>query len=281
MQRYGGATVFTPQRSAAGPVAGGARRQRLCPDRHPRRGPRAAGNRSRRHRRPRRNPGRHPSAFSFAASSSPSGHIALPMEVRNATARLALTGEDSAGAVQLLDKGASQRSAGIVSETATSEAQPLLSDVYYLERALSPYAEIAKGNIAQLLDKHVSVLLLADVARIPGDDMAKVKDFVSQGRRADPLCRRSHHRRHRRSGAGAAAGRRALSGQRHGLVGAPASGAVRRPEPLQRAGSAGGSDGDAAGTGRARQRCAEQELGAAGRRHAADHRRSHWARAGS
>ncbi len=45
------------------------------------------------------------------------GHIALPMEVRNATTRIAISGEDSAGAVQLLDKGAAQRSAGIVSET--------------------------------------------------------------------------------------------------------------------------------------------------------------------
>jgi hypothetical protein len=46
---------------------------------------------------------------------------------------------------------------------------------------LSPYAEIAKGGIAQLLDKHVSVLLLADVAKISGDDLGKVKDFVSHG----------------------------------------------------------------------------------------------------
>jgi len=110
-----------------------------------------------------------------------SGHIALPMEVRNATARLAITGEDSAGSVQLLDRGAAQRSAGIVSENASSEGQPLLSDIYYLDRALSPYAEIAKGNISQLLDKHVSVLILADVARISGDDLGKVKDFVSKG----------------------------------------------------------------------------------------------------
>jgi hypothetical protein len=110
-----------------------------------------------------------------------SGHIALPMEVRNATSRLAIAGEDSAGAVQLLDRGASQRSAGIVSENASSEGQPLLSDIYYLERALSPYAEIAKGNISQLLDKHVSVLILADVARISGDDLGKVKDFVAKG----------------------------------------------------------------------------------------------------
>ncbi|HEX4177389.1 MAG TPA: BatA domain-containing protein, partial [Rhizomicrobium sp.] len=110
-----------------------------------------------------------------------SGHIALPMEVRNATSRLAIGGEDSAGAVQMLDRGASQRSAGIVSENAASEGQPLLSDIYYLDRALSPYAEIAKGNISQLLDKHVSVLVLADVAKISGDDLGKVKDFVSKG----------------------------------------------------------------------------------------------------
>ncbi|MES2472836.1 MAG: DUF4159 domain-containing protein [Pseudomonadota bacterium] len=108
------------------------------------------------------------------------GHIALPMEVRNATARLAVTGEDSAGAVQLLDKGAAQRSAGIVSET-SGEGQPLLSDVYYIERALSPYAEISKGTISALLDKNVSVLLLADVARISGADQSRVKDFVSKG----------------------------------------------------------------------------------------------------
>ena len=110
-----------------------------------------------------------------------SGHIALPMEVRNATTRLAIVGEESAGAVQMLDRGASQRSAGIVSENASSEGQPLLSDIYYLDRALSPYAEIAKGNISQLLNKHVSVLILADIAKISGDDLGKVKDFVSKG----------------------------------------------------------------------------------------------------
>src|SRR5215469_7869953 len=109
------------------------------------------------------------------------GHVSLPMEVRNATTRLAIAGEESAGAVQLLDRGAAQRSAGIVSENASSEGQPLLSDIYYLDRALSPYAEIAKGNIDQLLNKHVSVLILADIAKISGDDLGKVKDFVSKG----------------------------------------------------------------------------------------------------
>jgi hypothetical protein len=180
MQRYGGATVFAPQRTALGllPVARDASGFALTAMRADARMPLeietgAVGARGETLAATR---------LHFARGElTAKGHIALPMEVRNATARLAITGEDSAGAVQLLDKGAAQRSAGIVSETATSEAQPLLSDVYYLERAVSPYAEIAKGNISQLLAKRVSVLFLADVARIPGDDLAKVRDFTSKG----------------------------------------------------------------------------------------------------
>ncbi len=180
MQRYGGATVYAPQRTAMGllPVTRDASGFDLTAIRADARSPMeieagAVGARGETLAATR--------VHFRRGELTARGHIALPMEVRNATARLAITGEDSAGAVQLLDKGASQRSAGIVSETATSEAQPLLSDVYYLERALSPYAEIAKGNISALLARRVSVLLLADVARIPGDDLAKVKDFVSKG----------------------------------------------------------------------------------------------------
>jgi len=121
--------------------------------------------------------------------TSAHGHIALPMEVRNATTRLSISGENSAGAVQLLDRARHSAAPVSFSENASGEGQPLLSDVYYLERALSPYAEIAKGGIAQLLDKHVSVLLLADVAKISANDLGKVKDFVSHGGVLDPFCR--------------------------------------------------------------------------------------------
>lgn len=109
------------------------------------------------------------------------GHIALPIEVRNQTARLALAPHNSAGAVQLLDRGAATRSVGIVSEGGGGEEQPLLTDVYYLERALAPYAGVFKGTISALLDKHVSVLALADVARISGTDLQRVKAFVAGG----------------------------------------------------------------------------------------------------
>jgi hypothetical protein len=115
-----------------------------------------------------------------AGESRARGHIALPLDVRNETARLQLEGEDSAGVVQLLDSGATQHRIGVVS-TAEGENQPLLSDVFYIERALAPFAEVDKGTISALLAKHIAVLMLADVGRIPGADLEKVSRFVSQG----------------------------------------------------------------------------------------------------
>ena len=201
------------------------------------------------------------------------GHIALPMEVRNATAR---AGDHRRGlvpaSVQLLDKGASQRSAGIVSEAGNGEGQPLLSDVYYLERALSPYADISKGGIAALLDKHVSVLLLPDVAKISGDDLGRVKDFVSKG---GVLIR--------------FAGDRMTGGADdlvpvHLRVGGRYLGSAMAWGAPQHLGSFGAlspfnglevpsrSDGDAPDPGRAVRRTSGAHMGATGRRHAADHR---------
>ena len=117
----------------------------------------------------------------FAAGETRArGHIALPLDVRNETTRLEIEGEESAGAVQLLDSGAMQRRVGVVA-TAEGENQPLLSDVFYIERALTPFAEVDKGTVSALLAKHLAVLMLADVGRIPGADAEKVSRFVSQG----------------------------------------------------------------------------------------------------
>jgi len=108
-------------------------------------------------------------------------HIALPLEVRNQTARLEIRGEDSAGAVQLLDSGGVERRAGIVSASTAENEQPLLSDVYYLERALAPFAEAEKNTISGLIARHVSVLFLADIGKVGGSDADAVNKFVNKG----------------------------------------------------------------------------------------------------
>ena len=108
-------------------------------------------------------------------------HIALPLEVRNQTARLQIAGEETAGAVQLLDSGGVERRVGIVSASTAENEQPLLSDVYYLERALAPFAEAQKGTIGTLIARHISVLFLADIGKIAGSDAGAVEKFVRGG----------------------------------------------------------------------------------------------------
>ena len=107
--------------------------------------------------------------------------LALPLELRNEAERLTIAGEDSAGAVQLLDARFQRRPVGIVSGGSADIEQPLLSDVFYVERALAPYAEVRKGTIEQMLDSGIAMLVLADVGNLTPAEHDRVARFVEQG----------------------------------------------------------------------------------------------------
>ncbi|MEE1609635.1 DUF4159 domain-containing protein [Microvirga sp. CF3016] len=111
----------------------------------------------------------------------------LPTEIRNAIARIEILGEGSAGAVHLLDERGKRRRVGLVFGGTSDQAQPLLSPLYYIERALSPYSEIRNGRgavadaVNQLIDEQVSILVLADVGGLDRETLGKVTAFVEQG----------------------------------------------------------------------------------------------------
>jgi hypothetical protein len=107
--------------------------------------------------------------------------LSLPLEVRNETRRLEIANEESAGAVTLLDAGARRRSVEIVAAGNAQSEQPLLSDTFYLQRAISPYADVHTGTISDALERNVAIIVLADVGRIAGADYDKVRQFVSDG----------------------------------------------------------------------------------------------------
>ena len=112
--------------------------------------------------------------FSFRADASEADAVLnLPVEIRNDVARLDIAGERSAGSVQLLDKRWRRRTIGIVSGSAADRSQPLIGANYYLQRALSPYADIrvAEGiapaeAVKRFLDQHLPMLILADVGNV-------------------------------------------------------------------------------------------------------------------
>ncbi len=99
--------------------------------------------------------------------------IDLPVEIRNDVARLEISGERSAGAVQLLDKRWRRRTVGIVSGSAADRSQPLLGANYYLSRALNPFADVrlSEGTgpaeaINRFLGQNLPMLVLADVGNV-------------------------------------------------------------------------------------------------------------------
>ena len=124
--------------------------------------------------------------------------IDLPLELRNRIARLSIDQERSAGATVLLDERWRRRAVGLITGRALEAAQPLLSDLYYLERALKPYAEIRTprpapaqteqtdtgsqtSEIAGLLDQGISILILADVGQISDDDIELLAAWMDKG----------------------------------------------------------------------------------------------------
>lgn len=107
--------------------------------------------------------------------------IALPLELRNDTVRIAVMANEAAGAVQLIDARFRRRPVGLVASGGGDLASPYLSDIYYIERALSPYAEIHKGTLEQVLESGIAVLVLPDIGSLSTEQHDLVLRFIEEG----------------------------------------------------------------------------------------------------
>jgi Domain of unknown function (DUF4159)/Aerotolerance regulator N-terminal len=113
----------------------------------------------------------------------------LPVELRNDIARLEISGERSAGAVQLLDKRWRRRAIGVVSGATSDTAQPLLAPTFYLTRALAPFADVRLGDrgvapqqsVAQFLDQKVPMIVLADVGTLSPEIRERLSAWIDGG----------------------------------------------------------------------------------------------------
>ncbi len=110
----------------------------------------------------------------------------LPLELRNELARLEIAGERSAGAVQLLDDRWKRKAVGVAVGASLELAQPLLSPLYYVTRALEPYAEIREpadrpSGLRDLVASGLSVLVLADIGIVPAASRPAIVDWVDRG----------------------------------------------------------------------------------------------------
>lgn len=116
-----------------------------------------------------------------ANQNSATGHLILPLELKNRVSLIAIEGQASAGATMLLDDGGGHKPIGIISGNPSQGQQPLLGELYFLQRALAPDNDVRVADLPTLLAQPMSLLILPDVTALGADDRGKLAQWVERG----------------------------------------------------------------------------------------------------
>ena len=123
--------------------------------------------------------------INFAGSNMVSAKLGLPIELRNEIQAITISGQNHAGAKQLLDDRWRRKSIAIQSGAALEEAQPLLSPMHYVTRALEPYGEIQEpanaGELKTTLDAGLSMLIMADIGNLNQANRDTIAPWIEKG----------------------------------------------------------------------------------------------------
>lgn len=103
----------------------------------------------------------------------------IPAAALARVARFNVTGRAGAGTVWLWDSVDRTRRVGLVD--AGTAAQPLLSDMHYIRKALEPFASISSGDIETVVATSPDAIILSDVGQIPEADVERLTEWVEGG----------------------------------------------------------------------------------------------------
>ncbi|MCV0397420.1 MAG: DUF4159 domain-containing protein [Rhizobiaceae bacterium] len=117
-----------------------------------------------------------------------SAAMAVPFELRNDFSAIIIDGEEQAAAVRVLDENSRRRRIGLISQAEADQAQPLLSPLYYIRNALSPFADLVETQSAdlaravpQILQQKPAMIVMADVGTLPDEAHQALVDWVEGG----------------------------------------------------------------------------------------------------
>ncbi|MFZ2103240.1 MAG: DUF4159 domain-containing protein, partial [Oricola sp.] len=111
-----------------------------------------------------------------------------PFELRNDFATLRAAGQAQAGGVWLVDENTRRRRVGLVTGQAGDLDQPLLSPLYYIQRALQPFADLIEGqtgdlavDIPALVAQGPAVIVMADIGVLPDAASKALSEWIDKG----------------------------------------------------------------------------------------------------
>jgi len=114
-----------------------------------------------------------------AGSAEAVAAFRIPAAALARVARFNVTGRSGAGTVWLWDSVDRTRRVGLVDSGAA--AQPLLSDMHYIRKALEPFASISTGDIETVVATAPDAVILSDVGQIPAGEVEKLTKWVEDG----------------------------------------------------------------------------------------------------
>lgn len=108
-------------------------------------------------------------------------NVDLPIELRSRASQLVLEGGQSAGSIALLDDSGGRKPIGVVTDNPTLGSQPLLGELYYIQRALAPNNEVRIGDLATLTAQPISMIILPDQTALSPENRATLQKWVERG----------------------------------------------------------------------------------------------------
>lgn len=127
--------------------------------------------------------------LSFAVGSNEgTARFSLPVELRNDFRLIRVDGVQQAAAARLIDAGSERRTIGLLASGDGDLAQPLLSPLHYISRALSPFANLIEPRsadlmktIPELLDAKPSIVIMADIGTLPKPVEEQLSSWIEDG----------------------------------------------------------------------------------------------------
>ncbi|MGE3295318.1 MAG: DUF4159 domain-containing protein, partial [Geminicoccaceae bacterium] len=116
-----------------------------------------------------------------AGDAAATAGIELPPDLRNRITRVELGPPQGIAGTFLLDERWRRRSVGLVGPPRSSADQPLLAELYFIDRALRPFAEVHEAPLLELLRQPLSLLVMADSGGLDTEERAAVDKWLGEG----------------------------------------------------------------------------------------------------
>jgi len=123
-----------------------------------------------------------------AESAGTVARFDVPFELRNDFATIRIDAQQHAGGVWLVDENTRRRRVGLLTGQAGDLDQPLLSPLFYIQRALQPFADLVEGktgdlavDVPALIEQGPAMIVMADIGVLPDAALDALNEWVENG----------------------------------------------------------------------------------------------------